>query len=76
MSEKRYKSELKALGKRIQEIRLRKGLVQLDLEVRTGISRSDISKIENGKSNIEFMTLVKIAEALGVELVAFFEDSQ
>jgi len=73
MGERRYKAELKALGIRIRKIREAKNLVQLDLEVKTGISRSDISKIENGLKNVEFITIVKIAEALDVEVFNLFK---
>ena len=73
MGERRYKQELKALGKRIKQIRKDKGLTQLDIEVKSYISRTDISKIENGLKNIEFITIIKIAEALEVEIVAFFQ---
>lgn len=73
MGERRYKSEFKALGKRIKQIRKDKNLIQLDLEVRSGVSRTDISKIENGLKNIEFLTIVKIAEALDVEVYDLFK---
>jgi transcriptional regulator with XRE-family HTH domain len=72
MGEKRYTAELKALGRRIREIRKKKRLIQLDMEVSCGISRTDISKIENGLKNIEFITLVKLAEALEVDLIDLF----
>jgi len=72
MGERRYKAELKSLGKRIKKIRLDKGLIQLDLEVKAGISRADISKIENGLKNIEFITIIKIAEALDVDVIELF----
>jgi len=71
--EKRYKSEIKAFGKRLKSIRLKKGLTQLDLELESGISRTEISRIENGLKNIEFYTIVKLAEALGITLGEFFQ---
>jgi DNA-binding XRE family transcriptional regulator len=73
MGERRHKAELKALGIRIRKIREASNLVQLDIEVKTGISRSDISKIENGLKNIEFITIVKIAEALDIEVFELFK---
>jgi len=72
MGERRYKTELKSLGKRIKKIRLDKGLIQLDLEVKAGISRADISKIENGLKNIEFITIIKIAESLYLQVIDLF----
>lgn len=74
MGEKRYKHELKIIGKRIRKIRTENNLIQLDLEIKTGISRADISKIENGLKNVEIITLIKIAEALGVATSSLFED--
>jgi HTH-type transcriptional regulator, competence development regulator len=71
--EKRYDIEVKELGKRIKKIRESNNWTQLDIEIRTGISRSDISKIENGLKNIEFFTLVKIADALKVQTVDLFK---
>lgn len=43
-----------------------KGLKQLDLELKTNIGRADISKIENGKKSLEYLTILRIAEALEV----------
>lgn len=70
--EKRYKTEIKAFGKRLKSIRQKKGLTQLDLELESGISRTEISRIENGLKNIEFYTIVKLAEALDVTLGELF----
>ena len=74
MGEKRYQLELRSIGKRIQKIRKEKGMVQLDIEIKSGISRADISKIEHGKKNVEIVTLIKIAEALDVATSSFFTD--
>ncbi|MEP7371944.1 MAG: helix-turn-helix transcriptional regulator [Chitinophagaceae bacterium] len=70
--EKLYKIEITAFGKRIKTLRLKKGLTQLDLEVRSGITRTEISKIENGLNNVRFYTIVRLAESLEVELSDFF----
>lgn len=74
MGEKRYQLELRSIGKRIQKIRKEKGMVQLDIEIKSGISRADISKIEHGKKNVEIVTLIKIAEALDVSTGSLFSD--
>lgn len=66
MTEKRFKAELKRVGKRIKDIRNARGMKQLDLELKTNIYRSDISKIENGLKNLEYFTIARIAEALEV----------
>lgn len=49
-------------------------MVQLDIEIKSGISRADISKIEHGKKNVEIVTLIKIAEALDVSTGSLFSD--
>lgn len=72
--EKRYKIEITAFGERLKELRLKEGITQLDLEIQSGISRTEISRIENGLKNIEFFTIVKLAEALQINLVDFFTD--
>jgi hypothetical protein len=71
-AEKKYTIEIKSFGKRLREIRKREKLIQLELEVRCGMDRSEISKIENGLNNIEFFTVTKLATALKVELYEFF----
>ena len=72
MSTDRYTQEKINLGKNIKALREASELTQLDLEIRSGIDRGDISKIENGKKNIEFITIVKLAEALQADLSQFF----
>ncbi len=66
--EKIFKKELKAFGIRLKAIRKAKGLSQLDLELESGINRTEISRIENAQKNIEFYTLVKLATALDIEI--------
>ncbi|HTC00330.1 MAG TPA: helix-turn-helix transcriptional regulator [Ferruginibacter sp.] len=72
--EKRYKIEVIAFGKNLRKLRLKKKLSQLDLEIQSGINRTEISRIENGLKNIEFFTIVKLAAALEVNLIEFFKN--
>ncbi len=71
--EKRYKTEIEAFGTRLKELREKQGLTQLDLEIQSGINRTEISRIENGQKNIEFLTIVKLAIALNIDLKDFFK---
>lgn len=71
--EKRYKKEIEAFGTRLKELREKQKLTQLDLEIQSGINRTEISRIENGQKNIEFLTIVKLAIALDVDLKDFFK---
>lgn len=75
MAKDRYTIELENFGKRFKALRKAAKLTQLDIEVRSGIDRADISRIENGNKNLEFFTIVKLAEAIEVELVSLFEKS-
>jgi DNA-binding XRE family transcriptional regulator len=57
------KSELSLrIGELIREARLKSGLTQQDLAIKSGTSRTYISKIENDRSDLEIATLRKIIE--------------
>lgn len=58
------KSEvLMKIGKMIKENRLKSGLTQQELALKSGTTRTYISRIENERSDIELGTLKKIIEA-------------
>ena len=73
--EKRYKIEVEKFGTKLKFLRRKRGFSQLDLEIQSGINRTEISKIENGLKNIEFMTIIRLAVALDVEISDLFEKS-
>jgi len=73
MQSNRYNTEIVKLGERVKQIRTQKGISQFDLEAASGIDRGNISKIENGKMDIHFSSIVKLAEGLEVELWELFE---
>ena len=66
MEAERYKLEIRQVGENIRNVRIRKGLSQFSLEALCGIDRGDISRIENGRLDIQFSTLIKLAEALEI----------
>jgi HTH-type transcriptional regulator, competence development regulator len=72
--EETYKIEIEKFGKKLRAIRTSLNLSQLDMELRSGINRTEISRIENGKKNIEFFTMTKLAHALGVEIRELFSE--
>ena len=76
MPSSRYNIEIENFGNRLRELRTKQKLSQLDLELSSGINRTEISKIENGLKNIEFFTIVKLAEALQVELIELFKKTK
>ncbi|MEM0541242.1 helix-turn-helix transcriptional regulator [Flavobacterium sp. j3] len=61
---------LKNVGKRIQDIRVSKGLTQVDLvgKIDGDIDTTNISRIESGRTNPTIYTLHRIAVALDVKL--------
>ena len=58
----------KQIGKRIQYLRKQKGVSQLDLALDAGVNRNYLSDLERGERNPTLKVLVRIAEALGVDL--------
>jgi len=63
------------IGKRMQALRIERGLSQGDIEKRTGLLRSYISRVENGHTIPSVATLGKVAAALGVTLAALVDPS-
>jgi transcriptional regulator with XRE-family HTH domain len=61
---------LKSVGKRIQDIRVSKGLTQVDLvgKIDGDIDTTNISRIESGRTNPTIYTLYRIANALETNL--------
>jgi transcriptional regulator with XRE-family HTH domain len=55
------------IAKRLRELREAKGLSQGDIERRSGLLRSYISRVEGGFTAPSLATLEKFAKALGVE---------
>ena len=68
MSSMKKSEILKKVGKKIQEIRLNKGLTQVELvgRIEGEIDTTNISRIESGRTNPTVFTLFRIAEALEV----------
>ena len=50
------------IGTMIHNARIEKGLTQEQLAEKTGTKKSYISRIENGKGNIQLSTLIRIFE--------------
>ena len=68
MTKIRDEKYLKALGKRVKEIRTQKGISTYDLSYESNISRSQINSIEKGSINTTICTLKSIADALGIKI--------
>lgn len=64
---------LSKLGEKIKSIRKSKGIKIKQLSTRSGLTESSISMIENGKISPSITTINKIAMALSVHPIEFFE---
>ena len=60
------------LGESIRKIRQAKGLSQGEMQKRTGILRSYLSRVENGHTVPSLATLQRLATAMDVALADFF----
>lgn len=68
------KEILTKLGQTLRQARNKKKLTMLELEVLTGISEGDISRIENGKKNFAITTLFKLAKGLELPVSQLLAD--
>lgn len=59
---------LKKLGKKLKEIRKKKGITQESLAEKVNIHQTYVGKLETGKSNPSFLMLYKISKVLDVKL--------
>ncbi len=64
---------LKRIGDNITRIRKSRGFTSKELGYRCDIDKSALIHIEKGRINVTVNTLIKIAEALEVEVIDFFK---
>lgn len=72
---KRQLLEKLNLGGRIKELRKQKGMTLKELSERTGFSQAMLSQVENNIASPSISTLWNFAEALGVKIGYFFQES-
>ena len=72
MSKNTDKELLINVGKQIRVIRKKQGMALKDLAQAVGMEPSNLSVIENGKSNPQLLTYVKIASALNCGMADLF----
>lgn len=61
---------LDILGKRIRTKRRELGMSQEGLAHEAGLDRSYVGRIERGEHNLTFVSLVRIARAMGCDVAA------
>ena len=63
------------LGRNLRAIRAELGISLADVALRTGVSVSTLSKVENGQLSLTYDKLVQLSEGLSVDISAFFSDA-
>jgi len=71
--DKTDKKYLKKVGERIASIRKEKDLTQEEVCTELEMDKPYLSSIENGRQNPTLLTLLKLAEAMGVEVKEFLD---
>jgi len=69
------KEKLQYIIEKIKAIRLKNGISQMELSLRSNLSQSFIANLEKGKKQPSVLTLIRIAEALKVSPQEFFPES-
>ena len=62
------------IGDKVRELRLKNKLTLQDLAGKTGLSKPFLSQIENGRVTPPVATLLRLARALEVGMIYFFDD--
>lgn len=63
-----YKKEIKAIAERIKALRKERKLTVQEVAYRCDMERSNLSRIEAGKTNLTIKTICTICSALEVRL--------
>jgi len=67
--------QLQYIIDRIKAIRVKNGVSQMELSLRSNLTQSFIANLEKGKKQPSVLTLIKIADALKVNPQDFFPES-
>lgn len=66
--------ELKVLSRRVKKIRLAQGVSQTDMAKAIGVSQTNLSNMEAGRTAITIQNLFKIQKVFGCKMKDFFVD--
>ena len=67
------RSGVNALAKRLKEVRKMKNITQEELAYRSGLTLSQIARIETSKTNPTISTIFRIARTLEISLPELFD---
>lgn len=66
--------EFKIIGNRIKMLRLQAGIMQTTMAKAIGMSQTNLSNVESGRTATTIQVLLKIREVLGCKMSDFFVD--
>lgn len=72
---KTYENIIKLIAQNIKKIRISKGLSVQEVAYRCDIERSNLSRLEAGKTNMTIKTICLICNALNVEIVDLLKEA-
>jgi transcriptional regulator with XRE-family HTH domain len=70
-----YEEEIASLGTKLRDLRRARKMSLEELSDLTGLSIGILSQIERGKGNPSFVTLMKVADSLDIQLGYFFSEN-
>ena len=66
--------EFKLLGKRVKFLRMEKGISQTHMAEAIGLSQTNLSNMESGRTAITIQNIFKMRKVLGCKMSDFFVD--
>jgi transcriptional regulator with XRE-family HTH domain len=60
------------VGRRVRQLRLERGLSQMELAERSDVHRTYVSSLESGQRNVSVNLLFRLADGLGVPVRELF----
>ena len=75
MKKSKSKNDARTWGEKIAAYRKQLEMTQLELSLKTGITRDQISRLERGKSQPKLETIILIEKALNIPGWSFIEES-
>lgn len=72
MAKNKDMNHTQAIGERLKDLRTEQRLTLQDVQKKTGVAISTLSKIENQQVSASFDTLTRISDGLGVPIETFF----
>ena len=68
------KENFKILGRRVKYMRMDKGISQMNMAAMLGLSQTNLSNMESGRTAITTQNLFKMREIMGCSMADFFVD--